>query len=641
MLPSHGPPPPPAPVDYPGARRTSSSPDRRQGEREGRSRTAEGPRHGAVRRIRSTGPLGPSERAPRLPDGGMATCGGFRPAIGRSMTTARRIDVDSSAVRELEEMRARTAQMEKTLRWWSDCTANWRDKWTKVRIEKNKAVEEARLMKRDVDRLEFERDRLREENASLREELCEMRARYEDFISRGDVRIEGSIARNFGIMNNFFLSLNEDADHPEDNAMCSHNPWQMPVARNESHPFSPYGAGYEKKDFKDIYPADSENCNLQARCKNLFDSDDEAFENDFFGELRRPKSSGTLPKSRKFLSSNMSDPCLLSCTEGSRLKNPSPDNPSTGDQSTTTSDMNSLDSGITDEGSAQKQSEKSIREPRKLGSDPSYEVQYRHQTNVENRRSQESPPHLETLKKEFEKQETELKSLKNAHGKLQEVLTDKGAELGNAVRRAEAYEREARKLRHKLDELRKHQKSERSVPTHQKQVEKIHLRKQSIQSSKKDSEKQSIRIEALNKSEDGIYDSVNISFEKSDEEEENEPDVMLENIYDTPAKLLEQTTDKVTERKSVDMEFKEAEDCDDYEVPSVTNEAMSKSLQNSLNEAENNNTELQNSCDSIAGHTVDAVYACVNKERKDKKKTDIDPAEDKASDATEHKDTLI
>ena len=61
----------------------------------------------------------------------------------------------------------------------------------------------------------------------------------------------------------------------------------------------------------------------------------------------------TLPKSRKFLSSNMSDPCLLSCTEGARLKNPSPDNPSTGDQSTTTSDMNSLDSGITDEGSAQ------------------------------------------------------------------------------------------------------------------------------------------------------------------------------------------------------------------------------------------------------------------------------------------------
>ena len=36
--------------------------------------------------------------------------------------------------RELEEMRARAAQMEKTMRWWSDCTANWREKWSKVSI---------------------------------------------------------------------------------------------------------------------------------------------------------------------------------------------------------------------------------------------------------------------------------------------------------------------------------------------------------------------------------------------------------------------------------------------------------------------------------------------------------------------------
>ncbi len=35
--------------------------------------------------------------------------------------------------REVEELRARCAQMEKTMKWWSDCTANWRDKWSKVR----------------------------------------------------------------------------------------------------------------------------------------------------------------------------------------------------------------------------------------------------------------------------------------------------------------------------------------------------------------------------------------------------------------------------------------------------------------------------------------------------------------------------
>jgi len=39
---------------------------------------------------------------------------------------------DEMRQRELEEMRARAAQMEKTMRWWSDCTANWREKWSKV-----------------------------------------------------------------------------------------------------------------------------------------------------------------------------------------------------------------------------------------------------------------------------------------------------------------------------------------------------------------------------------------------------------------------------------------------------------------------------------------------------------------------------
>ena len=62
-------------------------------------------------------------------------------------------------------------------RWWSDCTANWREKWTKVRIERNKAVEEVRETRREADRLAAERDRVREENEMLRNEVRELRAR--------------------------------------------------------------------------------------------------------------------------------------------------------------------------------------------------------------------------------------------------------------------------------------------------------------------------------------------------------------------------------------------------------------------------------------------------------------------------------
>lgn len=53
--------------------------------------------------------------------------------------------------RELEEIRARAAQMEKTMRWWSDCTSNWREKWSKVRNERNKAREENRQLRSKLD----------------------------------------------------------------------------------------------------------------------------------------------------------------------------------------------------------------------------------------------------------------------------------------------------------------------------------------------------------------------------------------------------------------------------------------------------------------------------------------------------------
>ncbi|NXV78840.1 C102A protein, partial [Atlantisia rogersi] len=56
-------------------------------------------------------------------------------------------------LRELEEARARAAQMEKTMRWWSDCTANWREKWSKVRAERNRAREEVRQLRHRLEAL--------------------------------------------------------------------------------------------------------------------------------------------------------------------------------------------------------------------------------------------------------------------------------------------------------------------------------------------------------------------------------------------------------------------------------------------------------------------------------------------------------
>ncbi|XP_015182069.1 PREDICTED: coiled-coil domain-containing protein 102A isoform X2 [Polistes dominula] len=80
--------------------------------------------------------------------------------------------------RELEEARARAAQMEKTMRWWSDCTANWREKWSKVRNERNMAREEAKALRakleiamKDANTYKHESQELELKNEQLKNEI--------------------------------------------------------------------------------------------------------------------------------------------------------------------------------------------------------------------------------------------------------------------------------------------------------------------------------------------------------------------------------------------------------------------------------------------------------------------------------------
>uniref|UniRef100_H3CCM1 Coiled-coil domain-containing protein 102A n=1 Tax=Tetraodon nigroviridis TaxID=99883 RepID=H3CCM1_TETNG len=72
-------------------------------------------------------------------------------------------------LRELEEARARAAQMEKTMRWWSDCTANWREKWSKVssHLPGNRARDEVRQLRQRLDTLTKELSNVRRERQEL------------------------------------------------------------------------------------------------------------------------------------------------------------------------------------------------------------------------------------------------------------------------------------------------------------------------------------------------------------------------------------------------------------------------------------------------------------------------------------------
>ncbi|XP_076375296.1 coiled-coil domain-containing protein 102B isoform X2 [Megalopta genalis] len=68
--------------------------------------------------------------------------------------------------------------MEKTMRWWSDCTANWREKWSKVRNERNVAREEAKMLRakleiavKDANSYKHECQELELQNEQLKKEM--------------------------------------------------------------------------------------------------------------------------------------------------------------------------------------------------------------------------------------------------------------------------------------------------------------------------------------------------------------------------------------------------------------------------------------------------------------------------------------
>ncbi|CAH0696398.1 unnamed protein product [Spodoptera exigua] len=116
--------------------------------------------------------------------------------------------------RELDEARARATQMEKTMRWWSDCTANWREKWSKVRNERNKAREESKQLKSKVDALTKELTTSKTEKNDLEQQLIELKRDNEKLLSLGESRIlAGDLTTEDGVelrrKNMGYLSPNE------------------------------------------------------------------------------------------------------------------------------------------------------------------------------------------------------------------------------------------------------------------------------------------------------------------------------------------------------------------------------------------------------------------------------------------------
>lgn len=106
-------------------------------------------------------------------------------------------------------MKTKCAQMEKTMRWWSDCTANWREKWGKVRGEKNKLKEESKILHarnesltKELNRTKAELEDCLIENQSVRNELnkCKLELKKLDKEKRTAI-VEPHLVQTDGVTN--------------------------------------------------------------------------------------------------------------------------------------------------------------------------------------------------------------------------------------------------------------------------------------------------------------------------------------------------------------------------------------------------------------------------------------------------------
>ena len=235
---------------------------------------------------------------------------------------------------------------------------------------------------------------------------------------------------------------------------------------------------------------------------------------------------------------------------------------------------------------------------------------------------------IEHIHTKLDNTSEELSSLKISHGKLQKVLSEKASELSHAVRKAEVYEREAKKLRHKLEEIRRqqrHERQERSSVSSEKEVRTTngeksekHRRHTSDSQITKNVVKQTpvtlqgSQQEASNfkkASDDDIYDEIDNTSEKIEASNVN-------NIYDTPVlaqikkenfktepEKLEQSTDKTFNNK-------------EGEVVLNKSKLEEEKIELIIKSADDNQSEEHDTNNANTDDSNQAIYATVNLEMK-------------------------
>ena len=78
------------------------------------------------------------------------------------------------------------------MRWWSECTANWRDKWSKVRAERNKFKDDIKrlTLKHEATLQDFHRQQIVQQPLHLPDPTLKVRNYYPGGIQTKTCRVQ-------------------------------------------------------------------------------------------------------------------------------------------------------------------------------------------------------------------------------------------------------------------------------------------------------------------------------------------------------------------------------------------------------------------------------------------------------------------
>ncbi|KAL3243895.1 hypothetical protein MRX96_019485 [Rhipicephalus microplus] len=390
-------------------------------------------------------------------------------------------------LRELEEARARAAQMEKTMRWWSDCTANWREKWSKVRTERNKAREEVRLLRGRVDATTKEAAALKREKHELEAEVDQLRREFEYLRtseSSTNSREPEVLAPS--------TSSHVEREHIDQDSSSSLPSQLDPYSTDEQSSLVQLRLDEATKL---LHAERQETAQLtKALEKQMAELGQLRAKYD---ELRKSRQD-TLKELSQVRAEHQDElECILIDLEDEASGRTCLDKRMTElrAQLVQLQGENAAEWGrrerLETEKLALERDNKNLRAS----------LQEMHECLQRKAQSPTISPDQKALQAELQHRTKELLDLKHAHSKLKKVLQEKSTELSHALRRSEQYEAEVKKLRGRIDELKKElataedeadtatnsiRKLQRSNDELQEQIETLQMQLEHLQTSQQE-----------------------------------------------------------------------------------------------------------------------------------------------------------